>query len=118
MLSLRSGQNFSLIGPRIGRTGRCRTCEIREREKELIFRKSRAAEFRDREPALTSSAWRITAGHRARPRLGPGHGESGPRVGTMHDVGKIGIPDYILLKPGKADARGVRGDEGACSPRI
>ena len=31
----------------------------------------------------------------------------------MHDVGKITVPDSILLEAGEADAGGVRADENA-----
>ena len=35
----------------------------------------------------------------------------------LHDVGKIAVPESILNKPGQADERGVRGDQGASRPR-
>ena len=35
------------------------------------------------------------------------------RAAPLHDVGKIGISDTILLKPGKLTSRGVQRDEGA-----
>ena len=31
----------------------------------------------------------------------------------VHDVGKIGVPDQVLLKPGTLDRRGVRGGQAA-----
>ena len=81
------------------------TQEIRSRERETIFRLARAAEFRDPE----------TGGHIQRMahysrliamRLGwDEHAqELLLQAAPMHDVGKLGTPDMILLKPGKLTA--------------
>lgn len=78
------------------------TKEIRSRERETIFRLARAAEFRDPE----------TGGHIQRmahysrliaAKLGwDEHAqELLLEAAPMHDVGKLGTPDMILLKPGK-----------------
>jgi len=79
-----------------------RTKEIRERERELIFRISRAAEFRDPETGahiqrMAHYSQVIADGY----GLGPESQKLILEAAPMHDVGKIGIPDYILLKPGK-----------------
>ena len=85
------------------------TQEIRARELETLLRLAKAGEYRDEE----------TGGHILRmakfsrliaERLGL------PKdichvietAAPMHDIGKIGIPDGILLKPGKLDAAEFR----------
>lgn len=103
MLSLRTGQKY--LADRAQHLAVLvdeRTREIRDREKELIFRISRAAEFRDPETgahiqrmAHFSQAIAIGLG------LDAGAQQLILEAAPMHDVGKIGIPDYILLKPGK-----------------
>ena len=103
MLALRAGQKFladraeslaSLVDER--------TREIANREKELIFRMSRAAEFRDPETGahiqrMAHYSQIIAQGL----DLDSGMQKLILEASPMHDVGKIGIPDYILLKPGK-----------------
>ncbi|UCV12717.1 response regulator [Dechloromonas denitrificans] len=103
MLSLRSGQKFladraehlaSLVDEQ--------TREIRDREKELIFRMSRAAEFRD--PETGAHIQRMAHYSQVIARalgLDANAQKLILEAAPMHDVGKIGIPDYILLKPGK-----------------
>jgi putative two-component system response regulator len=103
MLSLRQGQKFLADRTQhLSEMVEARTREIRERERELIFRISRAAEFRDPETGahiqrmahysqiIASSLGLDAATQKLILEAAP-----------MHDVGKIGIPDYILLKPGK-----------------
>ncbi|OJX80971.1 HD domain-containing phosphohydrolase [Magnetospirillum sp. 64-120] len=80
------------------------TQAIFAREHELVVRLSRAAEFRDPE----------TGGHIQRMAhyseliaqglgLAPDLCDLILRAAPMHDVGKLGIPDGILLKPGRLD---------------
>ncbi len=79
-----------------------RTRELTETRLEIIRRLGRAAEYRDNETGMhimrMSHMTRLLAlGH----GLSEGHAELLFQASPMHDVGKIGIPDQILLKPGK-----------------
>ena len=103
MLSLRTGQKF--LADRAQHLAALvdeQTREIRDREKELIFRMSRAAEFRDPE---TGAHIQRMAHYSQAIAIGLGLERAAQQLileaAPMHDVGKIGIPDYILLKPGK-----------------
>ncbi len=71
---------------------------------EVIFRLSRAAEFRDRGTGDHIKRMSHYAAALAR-KLGHNHEvvEAILYATPMHDIGKIGIPDNILLKPGKHD---------------
>jgi two-component system response regulator RpfG len=80
------------------------TREVREREKETLLRLARAGEFRDEETGYhlirMSRYSRLIAN-----TLGLGHDEAETveLAAPLHDIGKIGIPDGILLKPAKLD---------------
>ncbi len=103
MLSLRQGQKFLADrADHLAEMVEIRTQEIRDRERELIFRISRAAEFRDPETGahiqrMAHYSQVIAAGYGLDAQAQKLILEAAP----MHDVGKIGIPDYFLLKPGK-----------------
>jgi len=103
MLSLRTGQKFLADrAAHLAELVEARTSEIRDREKELIFRISRAAEFRD--PETGAHIQRMAHYSQIIARgldLGAAMEKLVLEAAPMHDVGKIGIPDYILLKPGK-----------------
>jgi putative two-component system response regulator len=80
------------------------TDEIVRRERETILRLSKAAEFRDPETGahiqrMAHYSWLIAV------RLGLPleHQQLILEAAPMHDVGKVGIPDHILLKPGRLD---------------
>jgi len=80
------------------------TSEILDREREMITRLSRAAEFRDPETGAhimrMANYSRLIAEHLGLPGQDQ---EMILRAAPMHDVGKIAIPDHILLKPGRLD---------------
>ncbi|ARJ65031.1 two-component system response regulator [Magnetospirillum sp. ME-1] len=69
---------------------------------ELVMRLSKAAEFRDPETGAHIERMARFSGLIAR-RLGINCEESErlELAAPMHDVGKVGIPDMILLKPGR-----------------
>jgi len=78
------------------------TAEIRMREREAILRLSLAAEYRDPE---TGNHLKRMARYSELIARGLGLPESECELvleaAPMHDIGKVGIPDRILLKPGK-----------------
>ncbi|MES9901193.1 MAG: two-component system response regulator [Sedimenticola sp.] len=81
-----------------------RTAELDASRLQIIRRLCRAAEYKDNETGLHV----IRMSHYAR-LIAEGLNLPTETVNTiysaapMHDVGKIGIPDRILLKPGKLD---------------
>jgi len=81
------------------------TREVREREKETLLRLARAGEFRDEETGThlirMSRYSGLIAGALS---LDAEEAETVELSAPLHDIGKIGIPDQILLKPGKLDA--------------
>jgi len=82
-----------------------KTQELRESFIDSIYRLTRAAEYRDDDTACHIQR----TGHYTR-LLAKEIGCSDSDVDTffyaspMHDIGKIGVPDAILLKPGKLTA--------------
>jgi len=82
-----------------------RTQELVETRLEIIHRLGRAAEYRDKGTGL-----HILRISHISASLGRAAGLSHSRrevimsASPMHDIGKIGIPDSILLKAGKLDA--------------
>ena len=83
-----------------------RTHELEASRLEIIQRLGRAAEYRDNETGMHV----IRMSHIARLlALAAGVSENQAellmRAAPMHDVGKIGIPDSVLLKPGPLDAK-------------
>ncbi|MBF0179185.1 MAG: two-component system response regulator [Magnetococcales bacterium] len=79
-----------------------RNLELEETRQEVIRQLGRAAEYRDNETGLhvvRMSRYVYLLALRA--GLGESEAEQLMIAAPMHDVGKIGIPDHILLKPGK-----------------
>lgn len=75
--------------------------ETRRSHEETIQRLSMAAEFRDKETASHIKRMSLYSAFLAeRLNEDPRRCEVIRLASAMHDVGKIGIPDHILLKPG------------------
>ncbi|MGD8783583.1 MAG: response regulator [Thioalkalispiraceae bacterium] len=76
--------------------------EILQREKETLHYLARAGEFRDAETGYhITRISRYTYLIAKTIGLGSTFSQLIQHAAPMHDIGKIGIPDHILLKPGK-----------------
>lgn len=86
-----------------------KTADIEQREKETLLRLARAGEYRDEETGT-----HVTRMSQYTTIIAEELGFSKSKCDTirhaapMHDIGKIGIPDRILLKPGKLNAQEIR----------
>jgi CHASE2 domain-containing sensor protein len=100
----RERRRVSLHNAALEQAVRERTAELHETQLEVVRRLARAAEWRDED----------TGGHIERigllcERLGlaaglpPMEAETLRHAAVLHDVGKIGVPDRVLLKPGRLD---------------
>lgn len=84
---------------------RLRTAELYQTRQEVIRRLGLAAEYRDNETGnhiirMSRYSYLLAIAH----GLSEAEAEIIANAAPMHDIGKIGIPDRILLKPGKLDA--------------
>ena len=79
-----------------------RTRELEETRIQIVRRLGRAGEYRDNETGMHVIRMSHYC-HRLALAAGvsPAQAELLQLAAPMHDVGKIGIPDHILLKPGK-----------------
>jgi two-component system response regulator RpfG len=81
------------------------TAEIRVREHETLLRLAKAGEYRDEETGnhiiRMAKYSRLIAEALG---LAPEECDCIELAAPMHDIGKIGVPDQILLKPGRLSA--------------
>jgi len=86
-----------------------RTAELEEAHAEILARLARAAEYRDDETGEhTRRVGRLSGAIAQELGLDPEEVSLIQRVATLHDVGKIGIPDDILLYPGRLTPEQVK----------
>ena len=79
-----------------------RTAELEEAHAEILARLARATEYRDDETGEhTRRVGRLSGAIAQELGLDPEEVSLIQRVAPLHDVGKIGIPDDILLHPGR-----------------
>jgi len=110
LLDISNGMSLALEREVIKKTADLQALDFsRNTEFEISLRLGKAAEFRDAETGMhikRISEFSKTLGHLA------GLSEKACEVlrysSPLHDVGKIGIPDRILLKPGKLDPEEFR----------
>ena len=89
-------------GRRLEEEVRARTEDIRRREEEIALRLVSASEYRDEETGAHIRRIGLYVAVLAEAMGWPQEEVESIRVaGPMHDIGKIGVPDHILLKPGK-----------------
>lgn len=94
---------------------RRRTAELEQSHNELVFRLALAAEFRDQETG--AHICRVAHASVVIARALGYHDEFLDLLlpaAALHDIGKIGIPDAILLKPGRLTAEERRVMETHC----
>jgi putative two-component system response regulator len=78
---------------------------VHDMSRELAIRMTAVSEFRDTETGAHVKRIGEYSGRMARDLdMDAGFVETISFASTMHDIGKIGIPDNILLKPGPLDA--------------
>lgn len=81
------------------------TLQLREREQETIMLLCRASEYRDPETgAHIQRMAHYSVLIAAQLGLSEEEQETILNAAPMHDIGKVGTPDHILLKPGKLSA--------------
>jgi putative two-component system response regulator len=107
LLALRRAQ-LQLAGhaARLAEEVRKATAVIAAREREAIFRLSRAAEFRS--PETGAHLLRMAAYAELVARnlgLDAAQCETIRAAAPLHDIGKLGVPDAIMQKPGPLDDR-------------
>ncbi len=82
-----------------------RTAQLRETQLEIVQRLSQAAESRDGDTGEhIQRIRRMTQTLALAIGVSADEAEVIGHASAMHDVGKIGIPDRVLLKPGRLDA--------------
>lgn len=82
-----------------------RTRELEKTRHQIVWRLAKAGEFRDEDTG--NHVVRVGRYCHALAReagLEPGHAELLALTSPLHDIGKIGVPDAVLRKPGKLDA--------------
>jgi CHASE2 domain-containing sensor protein len=101
----RERRRVSLHNAALEQAVRERTAELHETQLEVVRRLARAAEWRDEDTGA-----HVERIGRLSERLALAYGLSATEAETLrhaavlHDVGKIGVPDRVLLKPGRLDA--------------
>ena len=104
LAELTERRRVTLYSEVLERRVRERTEELRETQLEVVRRLAQAAESRDGDTGAHIERMSLLCERLAR-QIGwsVADAELLRHASALHDVGKIGIPDRVLLKPGKLD---------------
>ena len=101
-LEARRRRSAAAYGQALEREVAARTRELRTTQLEVLQRLSQAAEQRDNETGAHLKRMSLLCGRLARATgIAEPEAEEIQQASLLHDVGKIGIPDEILHKPGR-----------------
>jgi CHASE2 domain-containing sensor protein len=101
VLEARERRRVAVLNEELEERVRERTQEVLEREFEVIYRLGHAVESRDGETGEHIERMSTLCGRLALAAgLSVEEAEAIRRASAVHDVGKIGVPDAILRKPG------------------
>ncbi|NLF29869.1 MAG: HD domain-containing protein [Planctomycetes bacterium] len=107
VLSLKQRQEeIQALNADLAATVRRRTAELERSRLDVIWRLAKVGEYRDEETG--NHIVRVGRySHLLARRLGVSAGEADllALAAPLHDIGKVGIPDSILLKPGRLSLR-------------
>ena len=93
---------LKILAVRLEEQVKKRTQEIEESREQIVHCLAKAAEFRDNETgAHVIRVGKYSAVIAKQLGFGPNYCKKIDLAAQLHDVGKIGIPDSILLNPGK-----------------
>jgi putative two-component system response regulator len=98
LLTLRVAEQRDLLEQRVSE----RTAELADTRGEILHRLARAAEYRDDVTGRHADRVGFLAGEIAKELgLAPAEVDLIRRTAPLHDIGKIGVPDTVLRKPGR-----------------
>jgi CHASE2 domain-containing sensor protein len=105
VLERRERRRFAVHNELLEERVRERTQELHETQLELIRRLGQAAELRDDDTGAHIERMSRLCQRLARAAgMSPDEALTLRHASAMHDIGKIGVPDSILRKPGRLDA--------------
>ena len=98
----RERRRIAIINAILDEKVRERTAQLRATQVEVVRRLSQASESRDNETGMHIERMsRIAEALALAGGMGAADAEELRHAAVLHDIGKLGVPDYVLLKEGR-----------------
>ncbi len=98
----RERRRIAMINAILDEKVRERTAQLRATQLEVVQRLSQASESRDNETGMHIERMsRISEALALASGMGASQAEELRHAAVLHDIGKLGVPDYVLLKEGR-----------------